>query len=484
MTSGSPHTDIPIFVDLDGTLVKTDLAQEQLAGLVFRPAHLGGLIRTGGEGRSHLKRYVAENARLDVALLPYNDEVLDYLTAEKAAGRRIILATAADSKVAEAVAGYLEIFDDIIASTPGNNLKGAAKLAEIEASAEGPFEYLGDSPADLPIWQAADRVGFVNAAHGLRTQVPNEKTISLAVDNKPPVWKSLLKAMRPHQWVKNALIFLPLFFSHSYGDPELLVRALLTFVAFSLLASSVYLFNDIQDLGADRRHASKKFRPFAAGTLSPVKGLMAAGGLMVFALGLSALTLGAPITLLLLIYLAITFLYSGWLKHFSTIDVITLTCLYTMRIFVGGVAIGALPSPWLLNFSLFFFLSLALMKRYVELDGVRAAGKDRSRGYQVGDLPAVMAGGISTGGLSVLTLTLYLNSDFVAQTYQTPMLLWLVAPLILFWIQRAWVWALRGWIHSDPVVFALRDRISRVTLGLTCLLVVAAKYLDLGAWFQ
>ncbi|PHO03416.1 hypothetical protein CSC82_16125 [Rhodobacteraceae bacterium 4F10] len=484
MTSGTNPTRIPVFVDLDETLVKTDLALEQLTRLVFRPDHYGGLISSGREGRSHLKRYLSDQVSIDAAHLPYNAEVVSYLEAQKVLGRRIILATAADITVANAVAAHLGLFDDIIASTPGQNLKGTAKLAKIKELAQGPFEYLGDCAADIPIWQDAERVGYVNVPSAVRAQVSSGTTVALEVNNKPSWVSALLRAMRPHQWVKNALIFLPLFFSHSYSDGALVTQAMLTFVAFSLLASSVYLVNDLQDLKADRAHQTKRNRPFAAGTLSPKQGLISAGFLMIAALSLSAVCLGAPITVLLLLYLAITFLYSGWLKHYSTIDVIVLTCLYTLRIFIGGVAIDILPSPWLLNFSLFFFLSLALMKRYVELNDVKEQGRDHSRGYLVTDLPAILAAGIANGSLAVLTLTLYLNSDYVKDTYTSPMLLWLVAPLILFWVQRAWIRALRGLIHSDPVVFALKDSVSRSTLLLTCAIVIGAKYLDIGAWFQ
>jgi 4-hydroxybenzoate polyprenyltransferase len=216
----------------------------------------------------------------------------------------------------------------------------------------------------------------------------------------------------------------------------------------------------------------------------PVQGALTAIGLAAFAFFISMSLLSVAMSLIFLLYIVITTLYSVWLKHYSTIDVITLTCLYTLRIVAGGVAISAVLSPWLLNFSLFFFLSLALMKRYIELVRVQKAGKEKSRGYYVTDLQAVLPMGIANGGLAVLTLTLYLNSEYVAQTYASPTLLWLVAPLTLFWVYRAWIWALRDKIDDDPVVFALRDKISRLTLFLTCALVISAKFISLEAWFQ
>lgn len=472
--------DLPLYVDLDGTLVNTDVAQELLLQVVARPKAWGPLARSLTQGRAEAKQFLAQDGEFDPATLPYVPEVLEYLRAEKARGRRVVLASATDIRVAEKVAAHLGLFDAVIASTDGDNLKGARKLEAIKEDGGEAFEYLGDSNADRVIWKSAAVSGFVNAPAPASDLVAPEGRVSLDIREKHSVLDGIRRAMRPHQWAKNALILLPLFFSHQYGDTELVMRALLAVIIFSFCASAIYIFNDLLDIEADRHHAKKRFRPFAAGTLSPVKGVIASAVLLIVSLGVSALYYGFAFTGLFLFYVLSTTLYSTWLKHKPVIDVVVLTCLYTLRIFVGGVAIGAALSPWLLNFSLFFFASLAFMKRYTEMRRVEAAGKDGARGYLVDDLTAILPMGVSCGGLAVLTLTLYLNSAFVAATYGAVEILWLIAPLIMFWIFRAWLKALRDEIDDDPVVFAMRDRTSQLTLLLTVMVVLASKFLTLN----
>ncbi|WP_204112503.1 UbiA family prenyltransferase [Shimia biformata] len=468
---------MPVFVDLDGTLVRTDIAQEQLLHALTNGACLAKLPASLAKGRAQLKSDLADWHDLCPADLPYNDDVLSYLVAEREKGRPIILATAADRKVANAIADHLGLFDGVLASDPSRNLKGAAKLDAIRTmTGGGPFEYLGDSKADLPIWEKAARVGLVDApakAHGAFGD------ISVDLTTRPATWRGILRAMRPHQWAKNALVFLPLLFSHVYDEPGTLGRAWIAFVLFCAIASSIYILNDLSDIEADRAHPRKRTRPFAAGTLRPAEGALAAVVLLALSLWASMVTLGAGMTVVFAIYVVTTILYSVWLKNYAVIDVVALTFLYTLRVFAGGVAIGHLPSVWLLNFSLFFFLSLALMKRHIELLRIKEIGKQRARGYTVDDLEATLPMGVASGSLAVLTLTLYLNSDFVSSAYAAPRLLWGMAPMVMYWIFRAWMKARRGEIGHDPVVFALRDRVSVVTIGLCCALVIAAKYIPL-----
>ncbi len=475
---------IPLFVDLDGTLIRTDVAQELLVKSIGTPSQIVATVTAAMSGRASLKHYLASANAFDATTLPYNQQVMDYLIAEKAKGRKVILATAADIRVATKIADHLGLFDQVIASDQHRNLKGTEKLAAIRAISKGPFEYLGDARADLPIWQEAAVVGFVNPANATRAAVDKNSHVSLDIMDNPPLARSVLKAMRPHQWTKNCLIFLPLFFSHGYTDSASVLNAVIAFGIFCLFASSIYIINDLLDIEADRQHAKKRHRPFASGRMLPIQGVIASIGLAALAFIASLSLLSVAMSLIFLLYIVITTLYSMWLKHYSTIDVITLTCLYTLRIVAGGVAISVTLSPWLLNFSLFFFLSLALMKRYIELVRIQKTGKEKSRGYYISDMQAVLPMGIANGGLAVLTLTLYLNSDYVAQTYASPTLLWLIAPLTLFWVYRAWIWALRDKIDDDPVVFALRDKISRLTLFITCTLVISAKFISLEAWFQ
>ncbi|GAA6207077.1 UbiA family prenyltransferase [Cognatishimia sp. WU-CL00825] len=469
---------LPLYVDLDGTLVKTDVAQELMLQVATKPSLIPSLLRSLTQGVSQTKLLLSEKSTFDPETLPYNTEVLDYLSTQKSLGRRIVLASATDRAVAHKVANHLGIFDSVIASSAGNNLKGLAKLKAIQADCNGEFEYIGDSSVDIPIWQAAKVCGFVNAPDSARKMTSDSQLVSVDIQNNTRPWQSLLKAMRPHQWAKNALILLPLFFSHSYDAMDLMMRALLAVLIFSICASAIYIFNDLMDIESDRAHAKKKSRPFAAGDLQPIFGVAAGIVMLMGGLGLSMLYFGWPLTALFGFYIVITTLYSTWLKHKPVIDVVVLTCLYTLRIFVGGVAIGAALSPWLLNFSLFFFASLAFMKRYTEMRRVEAAGKLKARGYLVDDMDAIRPMGISCGGLAVLTLTLYLNSSYVAETYNSPQILWLIAPVTMFWIFRAWLRALRDEIDDDPVVFALKDRTSRLVLLLAVAIVITSRFLN------
>jgi 4-hydroxybenzoate polyprenyltransferase len=467
---------MPLYVDLDGTLVRTDVAQEQLISAIKEGGAVSLLRAAMSDGRSGVKRAASDAAQLHPELLPYNEEVLSYLRSAKKDGRRIVLATAADRPVAEAVADHLGLFDAILASEPGRNLKGEAKLEAITADCDdAPFEYLGDSPADIILWDNAAACGYVNPwGKAAEAAIPGDAT--LFVENKPPVARGLLKAMRTHQWFKNILVFIPVFFAHAYSDLPTLGLALIAFLSLSLLASGTYLLNDLFDIAADRAHPSKRKRPFAAGTVSPVKGVGAGFGLIFGALILSFAVVGPAFGATMVTYLLITSVYTLHLKRFSTVDVVALGLLFTIRIVAGGVATGIPVSPWLLAFALFFFTSLAYMKRYIEL--LRVAGDDKlpSRNYWGSEVPIVLAFGVSTSALSLLTLAQYVMSDQVRAAYSGADLLWLVLPLMLFWSNRNWTWASRGKMDDDPVLFAMKDGISRATLLMIILLFVAAKY--------
>ncbi len=468
---------MPLFVDLDGTLVRTDVAQELLVRGLAGIRHIGALAGAAMQGRNRLKAVSAQVVEFRADLLPYRPEVLDYIAKARKQGRPVILATAADTQVAQAVADYLQLFDGILASDMGRNLKGAVKLAAIQAyCGGGPFEYLGDSGADIPIWQAAERPGFVAPTGPARAYAAaHEDKAALVVPADQGQARALWKAMRPHQWVKNVLVFLPLIVSHSYTDPAMLLLALLAFVVFSLCASSVYLINDLVDIDADRVHPTKRHRPFAAGTLRPVTGVLAAAAMTLGAMLLAFGGMGLVFGLVLLAYMALTSAYSLWLKQYSTVDVVVLALLYTMRIVAGAAACMIVPSEWLLSFSLFFFLSLAYMKRYIELARVGHDRKLPSRNYQASDLTIVQTFGIANGALSLLTLAQYMASPQVQQLYAFPQALWLAVPLMMFWTYRTWMWASRGKVGDDPVVFAIKDRISQITVVLVVLVILLAR---------
>ena len=471
---------LPLYVDLDGTLIKSDVAQELIVQLIARPDLWRAGRRAMAQGRAALKRFLSENLSFDAAALPYTEAVLDYIKAEKEKGRRVVLATAADQLVADQVAEHLGCFDGIIASSADHNLKGDAKLDAIRADADGDFEYLGNDTPDLVIWKDAARVGIVNAPSRVKARALQDAEASLVVEDRPSVARGIIKAMRPHQWAKNVLVLLPLFFSHSYLNPGMLGAALLAMAVFSMCASAIYIINDLLDIEADRKHERKRNRPFAAGILSPKHGLLASGGLLATAFAVSLWQFNPMVTALFALYILTTTLYSTWFKHKAAIDIVVLTGLYALRIFVGGVVIGVIVSPSLLNFSLFFFASLALMKRFTEIQKLeKSKTKDKVRGYYLLDNQTILPMGITAGGLSVLTLTQYFGTEFVATTYGAPELLWLTAPLVLFWIFRAWLLAMRAQIDDDPVVFALRDKVSRIAILMSVGLVIAAKFLTI-----
>ena len=488
--SAEPHQtsavrNLPLFVDLDGTLTHTDVAQELLLRSMKSPAvALAALSGYRRHGVSGLKAELADKADFRADLLPYNADVVAYIRQARDDGRQVILATAADQKVADAVADYLGLFDAVLASHPEFNLKGERKLAAIREYVSGAdFEYLGDSKADIPIWQAASARGFARIP-GAAVSLAADATLRPAALQTPKT-KALLRAMRPHQWAKNVLIFLPLIFAHLYADAASVGAAALAFAIFSLCASAVYLLNDMLDVDADREHPTKCKRPFAAGLLSPLFGVQAGLALFAVAIGLAFFALGPVFGFVLLCYVAATKAYSLWLKRYSTVDVVVLALLYTVRILAGAAAIGVMPSPWLLTFSLFFFLSLAYMKRYIELArlverAAQAGERLPSRNYYAGDLTVVQTFGIANGALAVLTLAEYVSNDDVRARYLMPDLLWLLLPVMMFWTYRSWMWANRDQIGDDPVAFALKDRISRVSALIMICIVLAARHLELG----
>lgn len=462
-------------VDLDGTLLRSDLLFESFWSAWARNWR-APLVALAGlrQGRAGMKAALAGLAEVDVATLPYAEPVIDHVRAWRAAGGRTELVTASDDRLARQVAAHLGLFDAVQGSADGTNLKGAAKAEWLVARhGEGGFHYAGDSAADLAVWQRAGGVVAVNPAPAL-----DRKIMALAPDatriTVPRGRAGWWKALRPHQWLKNLLVFLPVLAGHRL-DAAALLPALLAFCAFSMVASGVYLLNDMLDLAADRRHPRKRNRPFAAGTLSLAAGSIAFPLLLLGGLGLAAL--GGPLLLIsLLVYLFLTTSYSLWLKRLIVIDICVLACVYTLRLVAGGAATGITVSVWLFSFSIFLFLSLAAVKRQAELvAGVKSGTvKAVGRGYHVDDLAVVANMAISAGYVSVLVLALYLNSPAVVALYHAPQLLWGVVPVMLFWISRMTMTAHRGDMHDDPLVFAATDGVSLVCAGLIVALAVAA----------
>jgi len=465
---------IALVVDLDGTLSRTDTLHEALLGQISSaPWRLLSLPVVAAKGKAAVKAELADRGIVPADALPLNETVLAALREARAAGRRTALVSASDHRQVAAVAEAVGLFDEVHGSDGSHNLKGPAKTAFL-TKRFGPqgFDYIGDAKADLPVWKAARRAITVGAGAGLRqaAQAANPDTVHL----DPPAGRgrAMLKAMRPHQWSKNALLFLPLLAAH---DATKIVPVLLGFLAFCLTASAVYVINDLLDLAADRAHPRKRTRPFAAGDLSAVTGVAMSAVLLTAALILGLAT-GNPMFLAVLaVYLVATFTYSLTLKRKLLVDVLTLAGLYTIRIIAGGAAGGIDLSPWMLGFSMFLFLSLAAVKRQAELTDQAASGRaSAGRAYEVEDLPVLRGIALSAGQAAVLVLALYISSDDVRALYVFPSLIWLICPLLLYWILRMVMKTHRGEMTDDPIVFAATDRVSIAIVGLCLLIGVAA----------
>ncbi len=469
----------PLYVDLDDTLVAGDTLWESISALIAsKPLALPALAWRLKDGKAPFKRAVAERVALDPAALAYRAPVVDHVRAEHDSGRRVVLATGADGSIARAVAEHLGCFDDVLASDGQTNLTRANKLEAIRKHAGGePFDYAGDSLQDVPVWEASAEAIVVAPTPGLLERIRSHHRDPVVLCPRRSPWPALLMAARPTQWVKNALIFMPLLLAHTGGVGKV-AAALGAFITFSLVASAGYLFNDLLDIHADRRHPRKRRRPLASGAL-PVQHALLAVAVMVAAPLLVAL-LALPIlyTSWLAAYLVLTVAYSTLLKRKIVVDVIVLAGLYTLRLLAGGAAVAVELSDWLLAFSMFLFLSLAMTKRYGELlsiPGDDPSGREPTnrRGYLVDDLHILRSAGLACGYMAILVFALYIN-DNAATLYHHLFPLWLVCPVLLYWITRIWVLVGRGELEDDPLSFATRDRNSYACFALIALLFLLA----------
>jgi len=467
----------PLCIDLDGTLIKTDLLVESFFQLLknnFLYIFLTPfwLIR----GKACLKSRIAERVEITVALLPYDEAFLSFLKTQRNTGRKLVLITASHEKFAHQIAEYLGIFDTVIATREGHNLSGRAKRdLLVQQYGKKGFDYAGNATPDLQIWQCARLAILVAPERGVEKAAQRCTRIERVFRRKQPGVGEYLRAMRPHQWLKNILVFIPLLVSHKWNDTGLLLQATGAFFAFSSCASAVYLLNDMVDLPDDRRHARKRARPFAAGSACVKKGVTLAGVLLVVAGGISMLV--TPLFLAVLVfYFLTTVVYSTFFKRIVLVDVLTLAGLYTTRIIAGAAAIQVKPSFWLLAFSMFLFISLAMVKRFAELLVHQEFKRDSpvGRGYRIEDLETLGSHGASAGYLSVLVLALYINSPDVRVLYSRPEIIWLLCPLLLYWVSRVWLVARRGGMHDDPVLFALGDRISHLLAVMAFIIVLLA----------
>jgi 4-hydroxybenzoate polyprenyltransferase len=455
----------PLVVDLDGTLLKTDLLLESILALVKQhPVQALALPLWLLKGKARFKREIGRRVSLEVERLPYRQELLDYLRSQHARGRTLVLATATDAQPARQVAEHLQLFDSFMASDGVVNLSGEKKRQHlVSAFGEKGFDYVGNGRADLAVWRSARKAMAVNSSRGVLRALEAEADPGIYFQDPARGMSAYWKALRPQQWSKNLLVLVPVFAAHRFFEPALLAKALLAFLAFCCCASSGYLFNDLFDLAADRHHPRKRFRPFAAGelplsyALTMVPALAIAGGILA--------ALVSPLFFAMLAgYILLTLAYTLAIKKIVLLDVIVLAGLYTLRIVAGSASVLIWPSQWLLAFSIFLFLSLALVKRYGELVVMKQAEGEgaRARSYELSDAELLAAKGTASGYLAVLVLALYLTSGTARALYGRLEVLWLLCPLLLYWIGRIWLMAHRGLIHDDPILFATTDRTSRV----------------------
>lgn len=454
----------PLVVDLDGTLIKSDLLLESFMGLIkANPLNIFWVFVWLLKGKAHLKAEIAKRVDIAVDLLPYNQQLIQYLRAEKESGRALLLATASHKRYAHSIAAHLKIFDEVLASDEVTNLSGRKKREALNALyGEKGYVYAGNANIDLLVWEHCSSAVVVGSEK-LVGKAAAKCTIEKHFQTSKPGIKTFIKALRVHQWVKNGLIFVPVLTSHNALNVEFIVLSLLAFVAFSFCASSVYFLNDLLDLNDDRRHATKRNRPFAAGTLSLLVGIIGTPILLLVS-AFVCLFLPNEFVAVLLVYYVLTIAYSFNLKRLVMVDVVTLASLYTVRIVAGAAAISVTLSFWLLSFSVFVFLSLAIIKRYTELMKLKgkSATKALGRGYQVEDLELLSSLGGASGYISVLVLALYINSPDIKGLYTHPEMMWPACLIMLYWVSRVWIIAHRGNMDDDPIVFALKDKASMV----------------------
>ncbi len=479
MAAAATDTCKPLCVDMDGTLLATDVLWESLLVLLkSQPLKIFSLPLWLIKGKAFFKRELTRFVRLNPAALPYRESVLVYLREEKETGRELVLATASDERVAQSVADYLGLFSAVHASDGRVNLSGAHKRRVLERHyGRNGFAYIGNSEADLPVWQAAAQALIVQPSSRLLKKTRQASPVHRVFSDKKKRPAVFLKALRVSQWVKNILVFVPLLMAHKITDLALAQHAIIAFFVFSLCASSVYIVNDLLDLESDRQHPRKKNRPFAAGALEIKTGVLLAPLLLAGSFVLSFNSLPLRFTALLALYLALTTAYSFYLKRLLMVDVLVLAGLYTLRVLAGGIAVEVFISPWLLAFSSFFFLNLAVVKRYAELRMMQERQQSRSsgRGYMVGDNELLRSIGPTAGYLSALVLMLYINSREVTVLYQHPFWLWLIAPFLLYWVTRVWFKAHRGQMDDDPIVFAVKDPISYAVGAVVAVILVLAS---------
>lgn len=450
---------VPLCVDLDYTLIRSDILWESVVQLWRSPvALLRVLLALLSGGKAAFKTLLAETTKIDPASLPYREDVLEFVRSQHEIGRDVVLATATHRMVAQRIADHLGLFVKVFATDSGVNLSGARKRAALESAyGKHGFDYVGDNQKDLAIFSVAREALLVSPSRSLLAKASALGNVSRVFSENQSTMRIIAQALRLHQWAKNILLAVPLFTAHMVLNLEAWISVTIAFFGFSLVASATYLLNDLVDLQSDRLHAQKRFRPLASGRLPIAAGLILAIALGLLGFAVSIVFLASEFVHYLVAYAVLTLGYSFALKRQLLVDVLALAVLYTLRILAGGAAIAVVVSEWLLMFSLFVFVSLAFLKRFIELKGSDGSAQLSGRGYSPVDLETMRVVGVCSGLISALILSLYISSAAVSQLYRSPQMLWLLCPLLVYWIARIWFLAARGEVHHDPVVFAWVD---------------------------
>lgn len=468
----------PLVVDLDGTLIYTDLFHEGIISLLKKNLlFLFICFAWLFKGRVYLKNKIFANIQISYKLLPYNIELLEFLKTESEKGRKIVLATASLKSQANEIGELYPIFEEIYGTDNSINLKGSNKEELlVKQFGKGKFDYIGNSQSDLKIFASCRYSYLVNPSNLLLKKTKKISVLKNVWKHNKESWITYIKAIRAYQWVKNLLIFVPLITSHSFNSLNLIIQDLKAFVSFSMIASAGYLINDLLDLNSDRSHPTKRYRPLASGELRIVSATIL---LFIFLTGgfYIASGIGLLFVAILLLYFITSITYSLFIKRIALYDVFVLALLYSLRIFAGGVVIDVSLSFWLIAFSTFIFLSLAFIKRYSELiqiDNNESSLKSRGRQYSLVDLNLLQIMGIVSGFMSAIVFSLYINSSEVVKLYKNPNLLWGMSLLFLFWISRMWLITVRGNMTDDPIIFAIKDKTSYFIFLLLGLIIAMA----------
>ncbi len=469
-------SDVPLVVDLDGTLIHSDLLFEStFVKLGRKPFEMSVFLHAFAGGKAALKSFFAADFDLDPALLSYDSAVLALIQTAKSAGRPIYLASGSNERLVRLVADHLRLFDGWLASTNFENLTGKSKAERlVDTFGERGFDYVGNDPADLDVWAHANVCYGVRLSASVRGRLATITADYVQLETDKPDFRQWIKLLRVHQYAKNLLVFIPALTAHKFSYDALLI-GFLAFAAFSLCASSVYIINDLVDLQADRKHPTKRLRPLANGSLPQRSAILFAAALFAAAAA-TAYWVSLPFEGVILSYFLLTAAYTFSLKRKMIVDVVTLSLLYCARVGGGAVAELVPISEWLLAFSMFMFTTLAMIKRHVELARCldRGLPDPFNRNYKVGDIDVIAAMAAAAGFNAITVFTFYISSDAVEQLYRRPLILWAICPLLMYWIGRVILMAHRRLVDDDPILFALRDRPSWMTLGLVGLLLLVA----------